>query len=801
MERFLEDLFGDQVTPQRRIAVFTTPDRHTRFFDRLGRLVDYARRRSPSQNVYFGVGLVQGEPKGRGRRDDICAIGALWCDIDIRSPVHPKENLPRSLEEAHELLRQMPLAPSIVIDSGHGLHAYWLLHESWIFESDEERKQAARLAKAWHGLVCRKAAQRAWSLENLGDLTRVLRLPGTLNHNGPGEPVEVRILESDPNRRYAPDDFEPFLPPEEEAIASGHVTVDALVLRPDAEPPAIKLLEAASQSPLFWQTWNRRRPDLPDQSQSGYDLSLATLAALRGWTDQQIANLIIAARRHHGQKPEKALREDYIRRTLAKAKQAAASLDPAGGQIDLSALLGQANSAGPAAPDPSFPTDRPPPEPESIGQLLQDHPQLRAPVIHGLLREGETMNVISVPKLGKSWLVIDLALAVATGRPWLERFETEPGQVLMIDNELHPETTANRIPKVARARGIPLEQIAERVFVENLRGRLHDLISLKPYLLALPPGRFRIVILDAFYRFLPPGTDENDNGSMANLYNHLDECAARLEASFVLIHHTTKGSQSGKSVTDVGAGAGSQSRATDTHLVMRPHEEQDVVVLEAAVRSWPPVEPICLRWTFPVWTPDDSLDPTALRSERPKRKRNAASDQQAAESSKPQWTPKDFAASLVNALPQTKAEILAQANQEGLSDYQATRLLAKAEALGLIHRWHLGGNRPGFATGPQPANHEEPGSEPCPNHNSVDWFVCQRCVIAPSARVPRDDLYEAYLQWSQANGVIPEDRVGFGRAIRAAVPAVRESQHRVSGKRVRYYEGIDLGGARTRCHR
>ena len=41
---------------------------------------------------------------------------------------------------------------------------------------------------------------------------------------------------------------------------------------------------------------------------------------------------------------------------------------------------------------------------------------------------------------------------------------------------------------------------------------------------------------------------------------------------------------------------------------------EEAVVLDAAVPSWPPIEPRCLRWTFPVWTPDDSLDPAALPS-------------------------------------------------------------------------------------------------------------------------------------------------------------------------------------------
>jgi azurin len=71
--------------------------------------------------------------------------------------------------------------------------------------------------------------------------------------------------------------------------------------------------------------------------------------------------------------------------------------------------------------------------------------------------EGEIMNVIASPKMGKSWLVTDLALAVATGTPWLG-YPTHRGEVLIIDNELHGQTTANRIPKVAMAHNVVVLQ-------------------------------------------------------------------------------------------------------------------------------------------------------------------------------------------------------------------------------------------------------------------------------------------------------------------------------------------------------
>lgn len=338
---------------------------------------------------------------------------------------------------------------------------------------------------------------------------------------------------------------------------------------------------------------------------------------------------------------------------------------------------------------------------KSIRELINENPDLRQPVIHGLLREGETMNVIASPKIGKSWLITDLALAIATGRRWLDTFECERGNVLIIDNELHSETSANRIPKVMRARNIPLDEVAERVFIDNVRGRLKDIIGLGEYFQQLTPGRFKLIALDAFYRFMPPDTDENDNASMSRVYNYLDSFAARLGCAFALVHHSSKGNQSGKSVTDVGAGAGSQSRATDTHLVLRPHEQDDVVVLDAAVRSWPPIAPRCLRWAFPVWTPDDSLDPADLRPERPRRRPKA--ERKPAESSAPAWDAERFAAEFVRDEPATILAITQAATDTGLSERKATKLLKQAETQGLIYRWRFGATHPvQLATIPQP---------------------------------------------------------------------------------------------------
>ena len=338
----------------------------------------------------------------------------------------------------------------------------------------------------------------------------------------------------------------------------------------------------------------------------------------------------------------------------------------------------------------------------TVRELLVDYPELRRPVIHGLLREGETMNVIAASKTGKSWLSVDLALSVATGGMWLDTYQTVQGNVLIIDNELHSETSAHRIPKVADARLIPLEGIADAVCVENMRGRLVDLVELESYFDAIEPGTFKLIILDAFYRLVPKDTDENDNGTVAQLYNRIDRYAHKLGCSFVLIHHASKGSQSNKSVTDVGAGAGSQSRATDTHLILRPHQQEGVIVLDAAVRSWPPINPMCLEWAYPVWNPVAGLDPTDLRPERPRRKPREQKAEVPAPP-EPPWDTGRFVREFITAEARNRAVILESAEKAGLSQRRAETLLKRAVETRQAYPWKFASNEPvRYATVQQP---------------------------------------------------------------------------------------------------
>jgi AAA domain len=335
--------------------------------------------------------------------------------------------------------------------------------------------------------------------------------------------------------------------------------------------------------------------------------------------------------------------------------------------------------------------------------LLSRHPELNPVLIEGFIRFREVANIIAPPKSGKSWLALAVAISVATGKPLFGRFETTKSRVLIIDNELHPTTSASRLRKMVDALGVDLGGLSGQLFIDNQRGRTTDALSMAGYFNKIERGYFGLIIADALYRLLPPKTSENDNAAATALYNAFDRYSHQTGAAMLLVHHVGKGLSSERSVTDTGAGAGAMSRAADSHIVLRPHEEDDAVVLEAVTRSFPQPQPLVLRWNWPLFTPDDTLNPDDLRTSN-RRKRTVANDfvSMPARAIKKVWGIEDFVRDFIRPEPQTKAELHISYTMNSLSNRKGDDLLSAALTRGLAYRWGAPGREARFSTVPEP---------------------------------------------------------------------------------------------------
>jgi hypothetical protein len=320
---FLEQLWADKPSDL-YILIWTLRDKRSRWFRNFEEAA--AAVVETQQDVYVGAGLSPRDygPSRRCPSEEIAGIAGLWADFDLKSEAH-KKALPATIPDALSIIPAV-MQPTIVIATGNGAHAWWLFKEPWIFENDQERRDAARLITRWHTLLRLNAAARGWAFDRLSDLARVLRIPGTVNGKDPAHPKQVTV-DRCTNRRYNVSDFEEALdeaavpdPETEERTArewAERFQDKPLVIDPAARIPQEMLDGWMAQDMRFRNTWLRQRHDLKDQSQSGYDLALADFGVEAGLAEQQIVDLIVHHRSLYAQKQR--TRIDYFQRTIAKA--------------------------------------------------------------------------------------------------------------------------------------------------------------------------------------------------------------------------------------------------------------------------------------------------------------------------------------------------------------------------------------------------------------------------------------------------------------------------------------------------
>jgi AAA domain len=142
------------------------------------------------------------------------------------------------------------------------------------------------------------------------------------------------------------------------------------------------------------------------------------------------------------------------------------------------------------------------------------------------------------PKCCKSFLALDLAVAVASGRPCLRRFEVpRPGRVLLYAAEDALHVVRARLEGICAAAGCRLDTLDVQVITApSLRLDLPaDRERLECTVAELSP---RLLILDPFVRL--HRIDENASGEVAPLLAFLRELQRRHHLAVLVVHHAKK---------------------------------------------------------------------------------------------------------------------------------------------------------------------------------------------------------------------------------------------------------------------
>ncbi|MBK9745836.1 MAG: DUF927 domain-containing protein [Chloroflexi bacterium] len=160
------------------------------------RTLTNALNRATALNCESGYGLYFApclRSQKQGKAEVAALLPALWVDLDC------DDDAARRAEALAKLHTFSP-PPSAIIDSGGGLHAYWLLKEATSLIDEADRKQAAGILRGLFSVL-------GGDPQYVKSVASVMRLPNSLNTKPDRGGVIVTLLELHPDRRYPLSDF------------------------------------------------------------------------------------------------------------------------------------------------------------------------------------------------------------------------------------------------------------------------------------------------------------------------------------------------------------------------------------------------------------------------------------------------------------------------------------------------------------------------------------------------------------------------------------------------------------------
>ena len=228
--------------------------------------------------------------------------------------------------------------------------------------------------------------------------------------------------------------------------------------------------------------------------------------------------------------------------------------------------------------------------------------------VPGLLSEG--LNILAGrPKVGKSWLAMQIATAVACGGQVLGR-DANPGSVLYLALEDSPATFQERLIR----QRTPLTR-ALTVAFEWKSATVGGITDLK---LELDHNHHSLIVVDTVSRLLG-GLKQRDEDAITPMYGSLQELALRNHCAILLIDHHAKPGliARGDPIDDI-LGSTAKAGVADTSMgLYRDPEERGKAVLGCRGRRNEEINR-SLHWDglTCTWQDAGEVAPVAANSER-----------------------------------------------------------------------------------------------------------------------------------------------------------------------------------------
>lgn len=245
---------------------------------------------------------------------------------------------------------------------------------------------------------------------------------------------------------------------------------------------------------------------------------------------------------------------------------------------------------------------------------VEERPEEEAWLVEYLWGRRAVGFVAAPPKMGKTFLGCELAVAVATGAPALGRFAVpSPGPVVFYGAEDDQPSLRARFEGIARTRGVALADAPIFLLdVNQIRlDRPDDVARLRATIAEHRPA---LVVLDPFVRIAK--IDENSAAEVSSVLGDLRAIQRELGTAILLAHHMRKSPSGHKGYQLRGSGDFAAWHDSALYLSGSP----DDLGLHVEHRGAPAPEPLRLRLVTgqsPHLEITDAPSPRALTADDP----------------------------------------------------------------------------------------------------------------------------------------------------------------------------------------
>ncbi|MCD7772237.1 MAG: AAA family ATPase [Oscillospiraceae bacterium] len=253
----------------------------------------------------------------------------------------------------------------------------------------------------------------------------------------------------------------------------------------------------------------------------------------------------------------------------------------------------------------------------NLADYKDNPPTLPEELVCGILRCGHKMLISGSSKAGKSFLLMELCIAISEGAKWLG-FQCRKGRVLYVNLEIDPSSCIMRFMKIYEAMGMDPKHMDD-IEIWNLRGHAVPLNELVPKLIRKVSGRnFDAVVIDPIYKVITG--DENNASEMGAFCNQFDKICTETGCAAIYCHHHSKGAQGAKKAMDRASGSGVFARDPDAQLDMIQLELTDDLKnnvrdgnatawrLESSLREFENIQPVNFWFEYPLHKLDTTGD-------------------------------------------------------------------------------------------------------------------------------------------------------------------------------------------------